>query len=116
MYNIFSLSLSPSFLIVGGRQVHAHSRAIKRASIVPETVSDQIRLWALERSRVEFYSAIMYEDIETEEFAEEIAKHAQSLRGLLHSDPKEKKVVVKLSAHTEMKAFIKENKYRFQKL
>lgn len=96
--------------------MHAHPRVSKRIPIIPETVSDQIRLWALERSRVEFHSAIMYEDIETEEFVEEIAKHAQSLGSLLHSDPKEKKVVVKLSAHTEMKVFIKENKHRFQRL
>lgn len=96
--------------------MHAHAHVSKRTPIVPETVSDQIRLWALERNRVEFFSAIMYEDIETEEFVEEIARHAQSLRSLLHSDPKERKVVVKLSAHAEMKAFIKENKHRFQKL
>jgi len=53
--------------IVSYLVLHAHPRVLHRAPVVPEVVSDQIRLWEKEVNRVTMVPAYLYSDFESDD-------------------------------------------------
>ena len=82
--------------------------------ILPETVVNQIHLWAGERQRVEFAPAMLYEQFNSEDEFVAAEKYARDLGALLWSRaaPEAWKCVlaVMASAHPRIKSFLKERR------
>ncbi|KAH8947288.1 hypothetical protein BDL97_11G032600 [Sphagnum fallax] len=86
---------------------HAHPHVAKRMPVVPETVSDQIRLWESDRNRVELLSAYFYDDFPSTEVYETVLNHARSIGGLLWEDASNRRLVVREELHGDMRLFIR---------
>ncbi|KAH9547409.1 hypothetical protein CY35_11G033100 [Sphagnum magellanicum] len=86
---------------------HAHPHVAKRMPVVPETVSDQIRLWESDRNRVELLPAYFYDDFPSTEVYETVLNHARSIGGLLWEDASNRRLVVREELHGDMRLFIR---------
>lgn len=86
---------------------HAHPTVAQRKPVVPETVSDQIRLWEHDRNRVRLSTAVLYEQFPSTEVYELVLQHALDIGALLWQDDSGGRLVVKGSVHEEMRTFIR---------
>jgi transcription initiation factor TFIIH subunit 4 len=98
--------------IVGFLERNAHPLMAALTPVLPETVVDQMRLWAAERDRLRPAPARLYENFvslavfdEAEQYARDIGVHLFSHR---HQQiPKMCSLVVAADAHDRMKSFLK---------
>eukprot|EP00897_Mesotaenium_endlicherianum_P003507 jgi/Mesen1/3184/ME000184S02243 len=88
-------------------RMHAHPQVAQRKPVVPETVTDQIRLWEKERNRVGLAPAFLYDDFPAQDVFDTVVQHARDLGVLLWHDPDAKRLVVHQHAHDEMRNFIR---------
>lgn len=101
---------------------HAHSRVARRAPIVPEVVSDQIRLWQKESERVTMVPAFMYSEFENDAVWRDTCTSARSMGGHLWQaaphPPRDGQqgfkgaVVGQAAVHPEMRLAIRASKQR----
>jgi transcription initiation factor TFIIH subunit 4 len=57
---------------------------LKKKPIIPSTVSDQIKLWEIERNRLQFQEGILYSDFLTASDYDKVKKYAEvSLNGIV---------------------------------
>ena len=89
--------------------VHAHTVMKQKTPVLPQTVSDQIALWELERNRLMFKDAFLYKDFEIEEEFDAAYQYAQDLKILLWSNPHHSKrwLVVTAEGHAILKDYVK---------
>lgn len=93
--------------IISFLRKHAHPHVAQRIPVVPETVSDQLRLWETDRNRVELTPAYFYDDFPSMDIYEAVVAHARDLGGLLHEDASAKRLVVRADLHEDMRQFIR---------
>lgn len=93
--------------IISFLRKHAHPHVAQRIPVVPETVSDQLRLWETDRNRVELEPAYFYDDFPTVSIYEAVVQHARELGGLLFEDASNKRLVVRADLHEDMRQFIR---------
>ncbi|BBN14722.1 transcription initiation factor TFIIH subunit 4 [Marchantia polymorpha subsp. ruderalis] len=86
---------------------HAHPHAAKKTPVVPETVTDQIRLWENDRNRVQMSPAYMYKEFPTVETFEAVDNYARDIGALLWDEPSTQRLVGKAERHEEMRNFIR---------
>lgn len=58
LYFIYTFIFFPQ--IIHFLKSHAHPELLKKSPVIPSTVSDQIRLWELERDRFKFSDGVLY--------------------------------------------------------
>jgi len=95
---------------------NAHPLMAALTPILPETVVDQMRLWAAERDRLRAAPARLYESFvslavfdEAEQYARDIGVHLWSRREQV---PTKCALVVAADAHDRMKSFLKSQRQR----
>jgi transcription initiation factor TFIIH subunit 4 len=93
--------------IISFLRKHAHPHVAQRIPVVPETVSDQLRLWETDRNRVELEPAYFYDDFPTVSIYEAVVQHARELGGLLFEDASNRRLVVRADLHEDMRQFIR---------
>lgn len=93
--------------IVKYLQLHAHPQVASRFPVVPETVSDQVRLWEADIFRVRETSATMYTVVEGKAFYEMCVAEAQRLDALLHDNPNKNVFIARRTSHEPLREFMK---------
>ncbi|KAG1359561.1 General transcription and DNA repair factor IIH subunit TFB2 [Cocos nucifera] len=86
-----SVSLSDSSSrkeIISFLQQNVHPRVATKTPVVPENVTDQIRLWETDRNRVEMIPSHLYEDFPSKDIFEAACDFAREIGGLLWEDSK----------------------------
>uniref|UniRef100_A0ACD5Y6U9 Uncharacterized protein n=1 Tax=Avena sativa TaxID=4498 RepID=A0ACD5Y6U9_AVESA len=92
--------------IVAFLQQNAHPRVADKIPIVPENVTDQIRLWENDRNRVEMVLSHVYEEFPSKDMFEQCCDHARDNGFLLWEDAK-MRLIVRGEFHQEMHEFLR---------
>ncbi|GIL63092.1 hypothetical protein Vafri_17067 [Volvox africanus] len=83
-----------------------HPSVASRSPVVPEVVSDQIRLWEASMNRLRADAAVLYENMESRELFQRAVAFARSSGTLLWEDSTKMKFVALDAGHEAMKGFI----------
>ncbi|XP_069186076.1 general transcription factor IIH subunit 4 isoform X2 [Procambarus clarkii] len=98
--------------IISFLRQHCHPQMFKNNPVVPRTVADQIKLWELERERLEFSEGVLYKDFMSVHDFLLLSNYASSKGVLIYSDEKQRTVVVTKKGHPNIKQFWKEAQAR----
>ena len=93
--------------IVAYLQQHAHPAVAGRTPAVPETVTDQIRLWAAGTLRLRASPATLYDDFPNADAYRAAAAHARSLGALLWADDAKRVFVARRDVQPQMREFFR---------
>lgn len=94
--------------IISFLKQHCHPQMYKQQSVVPRTVADQIKLWELERDRLELTEGVLYKDFMSVHDFSLLSNYASSKGVLIYSDEKQRNMVVTKKGHPSIKQFWKE--------
>lgn len=93
--------------IISFLQQNAHPRVADKVPVVPENVTDQIRLWETDRNRVGMVPSHLYEDFPNKELFEQCCDYARDNGCLLWEDAKKMRLIVRGELHPEMREFLR---------
>lgn len=88
----------------------AHPVMLKQSPILPPTITDQIRLWELEKDRLQFTEGVLYNQFLSQADFEVLRDRAQGLGVLVWQNPAHRVMVVSPHGHSEVKRFWKRQK------
>ncbi|CAL1584123.1 unnamed protein product [Knipowitschia caucasica] len=88
-------------------RTRAHPVMLKQTPVLPPTITDQIRLWELERDRLQFTEGVLYNQFLSQVDFEMLRDRAQGLGCLLWQDAPHRVMVVSHQGHSEVKRFWK---------
>ncbi|XP_029022748.1 general transcription factor IIH subunit 4 [Betta splendens] len=91
-------------------RTRAHPVLLKQTPVLPPTITDQIRLWELERDRLKFTEGVLYNQFLSQADFEVLRDQAQSLSCLVWQDVTHRVMVVTPQGHSEVKRFWKRQK------
>ncbi|XP_023250601.1 general transcription factor IIH subunit 4 [Seriola lalandi dorsalis] len=91
-------------------RTRAHSVMHKQTPVLPPTITDQIRLWELERDRLQFTEGVLYNQFLSQADFEVLRDRAQGLGCLVWQDVAHRVMVVTPQGHSEVKRFWKRQK------
>ncbi|KJE91028.1 transcription factor tfb2 [Capsaspora owczarzaki ATCC 30864] len=84
-------------------RTHAHPQMRSRTPVLPETISDQLRLWELERNRLRVLPAVLYERFSNQREHDLLHHYGRDLGvELAHSS---QHIVVTFEGHEQIKTF-----------
>uniref|UniRef100_A0A3Q2Z4P2 General transcription factor IIH subunit 4 n=1 Tax=Hippocampus comes TaxID=109280 RepID=A0A3Q2Z4P2_HIPCM len=89
--------------------LHRTSLALQ-TPVLPPTITDQIRLWELERDRLQFTEGVLYNQFLSQADFEVLRDRAQGLDCLVWQDVAHRVMVVTPHGHSEVKRFWKQQK------
>ncbi|KAK0142377.1 General transcription factor IIH subunit 4 [Merluccius polli] len=91
-------------------RTRAHPVMLKQTPVVPSTITDQIRLWELERDRLQFTEGVLYNQFLSQAEFEVLRDRAQGLGCLVWQNVQHRVMVVTPHGHSEVKKFWKRHK------
>ncbi|KAA8586089.1 hypothetical protein FQN60_007658 [Etheostoma spectabile] len=91
-------------------RTRAHPVMLKQTPVLPPTITDQIRLWELERDRLRFSEGVLYNQFLSQVDFEVLRDRAQGLGCLVWQDVAQRVMVVSPQGHSEVKRFWKRQK------
>lgn len=91
-------------------RTRAHPVMLKKTPVLPPTITDQIRLWELERDRLQFTEGVLYNQFLSQADFEVLRDRAQGLGCLVWQDVAHRVMVVTPQGHSEVKRFWKRQK------
>ncbi|TNM93087.1 general transcription factor IIH subunit 4-like [Takifugu rubripes] len=91
-------------------RTRAHPVMLRQTPFLPPTITDQIRLWELERDRLQFTEGVLYNQFLSQTDFEVLRDRAKSLGCLVWQDAAHRVMVVTLWGHSEVKKFWKRQK------
>uniref|UniRef100_A0A3Q3KFT0 General transcription factor IIH subunit 4 n=1 Tax=Monopterus albus TaxID=43700 RepID=A0A3Q3KFT0_MONAL len=91
-------------------RTRAHPVMLKQTPVLPPTITDQIRLWELERDRLHFSEGVLYNQFLSQADFEVLRDRAQDLDCLVWQDVAHRMMVVTPQGHGEVKRFWKRQK------
>ncbi|XP_068854702.1 general transcription factor IIH subunit 4 [Aphelocoma coerulescens] len=92
-------------------RTRAHPVMAKQTPVLPPTITDQIRLWELERDRLRFSDGVLYNQFLSQVDFEVLRDHARSLGVLVFENPGRRLMVVTPGGHPDVKRFWKRQKH-----
>ncbi|KAJ7317269.1 hypothetical protein JRQ81_003431 [Phrynocephalus forsythii] len=92
-------------------RTRAHSVMLKQTPVLPPTITDQIRLWELERDRLRFSEGVLYNQFLSQVDFELLRDHARELGVLVFENPAKRLMVVTPAGHSDVKRFWKRQKH-----
>ncbi|XP_068034506.1 general transcription factor IIH subunit 4 [Anomalospiza imberbis] len=92
-------------------RTRAHPVMAKQSPVLPPTVTDQIRLWELERDRLRFSDGVLYNQFLSQVDFEVLRDHARALGVLVFENPARRLMVVTPAGHPDVKRFWKRQKH-----
>nr|CAG4650904.1 EOG090X04KD [Simocephalus serrulatus]SVE94182.1 EOG090X04KD [Simocephalus serrulatus] len=93
--------------IVSFLRQHAHSECYKEPPVLPSTIADQIKLWALERDRFIYKDGVLYNQFDSQADFEILKNYAQDRGVLVWHNTNGRKMVVTKNGHDDVKKFWK---------
>ncbi|XP_029441080.1 general transcription factor IIH subunit 4 isoform X1 [Rhinatrema bivittatum] len=91
-------------------RTRAHPAMLKQTPVLPPTVTDQIRLWELERDRLRFSEGVLYNQFLSQVDFELLRNYARDLGVLVFENPSKRVMVVTPGGHADVKRFWKRQK------
>ncbi|KAJ4928595.1 hypothetical protein JOQ06_016385 [Pogonophryne albipinna] len=91
-------------------RTRAHPVMLKQTPVLPPTITDQIRLWELERDRLTFTEGVLYNQFLSQVDFEVLRDRAQGMGCLVWQDVAHRVLVVSPQGHSEVKRFWKRQK------
>ncbi|XP_061615985.1 general transcription factor IIH subunit 4 isoform X2 [Phyllopteryx taeniolatus] len=91
-------------------RTRAHPIMLKQTPVLPPSITDQIRLWELERDRLQFTEGVLYNQFLSQADFEVLRDRAQGLDCLVWQDVAHRVMVVTPHGHSEVKRFWKQQK------
>ncbi|XP_039197829.1 general transcription factor IIH subunit 4 isoform X1 [Crotalus tigris] len=92
-------------------RTRAHAVMLKQTPVLPPTITDQIRLWELERDRLRFSEGVLYNQFLSQVDFELLRNHAKELGVLVFENPAKRLMVVTPAGHSDVKRFWKRQKH-----
>ncbi|XP_047240737.1 general transcription factor IIH subunit 4 [Girardinichthys multiradiatus] len=91
-------------------RTRAHPVLLTQTPVLPPTITDQIRLWELERDRLQFTEGVLYNQFLSQADFEVLRDRAQGLGCLVWQDVAHRVMVVTSHGHSEVKRFWKQQR------
>uniref|UniRef100_A0A8C5G0B0 General transcription factor IIH subunit 4 n=1 Tax=Gouania willdenowi TaxID=441366 RepID=A0A8C5G0B0_GOUWI len=88
-------------------RTRVHPVLLSQNPVLPPTITDQIRLWELERDRLQFTEGVLYNQFLSQADFEVLRDRAQGLGCLMWQDVAHRVMVVTHQGHSEVKRFWK---------
>ncbi|KAK3747840.1 hypothetical protein QZH41_015983 [Actinostola sp. cb2023] len=76
---VASLTRESCHQILHFLRTRAHPEMLKKTPTIPATISDQIRLWEMERSRMKFTEGVLYNQFLSQDDFETLRKYAETI-------------------------------------
>ncbi|NP_001400259.1 general transcription factor IIH subunit 4 isoform 2 [Mus musculus] len=92
-------------------RTRAHPVMLKQNPVLPPTITDQIRLWELERDRLRFTEGVLYNQFLSQVDFELLLAHARELGVLVFENSAKRLMVVTPAGHSDVKRFWKRQKH-----
>ncbi|XP_038045445.1 general transcription factor IIH subunit 4-like [Patiria miniata] len=110
-----SIQQAVSFGITAEQILHylrtnTHPEMRSKVPIIPPTISDQIRLWELERDRLSFQPGVVYNQFLSSQDFELLRDYAKDLGVLMLDNAVTRTLVVTTSGHDDVKKFWRRQK------
>ncbi|KAL8575673.1 General transcription factor IIH subunit 4 [Nucella lapillus] len=86
---------------------HAHPEMLHKTVVVPPTITDQVRLWELERDRISFTDGVLYNQFLSQSDFEMLRNYAKEMDVLVWELPEKRVMVVTKDGHDAVKRFWK---------
>jgi transcription initiation factor TFIIH subunit 4 len=96
--------------IINYLHANAHPEMLKKKPVVPSTVTDQIRLWELERDRFRFAEGVLYSQFLCQRDFELLRDYARDQGVLVWENPLKRVLVVTRAGHDDVRRFWKRHK------
>lgn len=91
-------------------RTRAHTEMSNDSPVVPPGVTDQIRLWEMERDRMQFTDGVLYNQFLSHSDFQTLRDYASDLGVLLWANSTKRYIVVSRAGHDEVKRFWKRQK------
>lgn len=91
-------------------QSRAHPQMLIETPILPPTITDQIKLWELERDRLRYSEGVLYNQFLSQTDYEMLRRFAEERSVLLWSNNQKRLMVVSKAGHDSVKTYWKRNK------
>jgi len=101
--------------IIDYLRTNAHDQMLKEAPIVPPTITDQIRLWELERDRFIFDEGVLYSNFISDDEYSSLRNYARQIDALMWESAGGRMLVVTPSGHELIKQWKNQNQNQNQK-
>uniref|UniRef100_A0A7D9N0C6 General transcription factor IIH subunit 4 n=1 Tax=Xenopus tropicalis TaxID=8364 RepID=A0A7D9N0C6_XENTR len=92
-------------------RTRAHPVMLQQNPVLPPTITDQIRLWELERDRLRFSEGVLYNQFLSQVDFELLRNYARDLGVLVFENPAKRVMVVTPGGHSDVKRFWKRQKH-----
>lgn len=86
---------------------NAHPDMRRRSGLLPVTVMDQIRLWELERNRLEVEPGLLYFDFPTDALFLKFKEYAKSISVVIYAQDESRKIVCSTFAKEQLRQKLK---------
>ncbi|EIM21527.1 transcription factor Tfb2 [Wallemia mellicola] len=93
--------------IIGYLTSHAHTQMHRNNPLLPVTVSDQIRLWELEKNRLKADDGVLYAEFRSQPDYEILLNYAKSYDCVLWSNDIKRMFFVTLEGHQIVREFVR---------
>ncbi|XP_053079354.1 general transcription factor IIH subunit 4 isoform X4 [Acinonyx jubatus] len=93
------------------QQAIASGITAQQSPVLPPTITDQIRLWELERDRLRFTEGVLYNQFLSQVDFELLLAHARELGVLVFENSAKRLMVVTPAGHSDVKRFWKRQKH-----
>ncbi|XP_043940298.1 general transcription factor IIH subunit 4 [Protopterus annectens] len=92
-------------------RTRAHPVMLKQTPVLPPTITDQVRLWELERDRLRFTEGVLYNQFLSQVDFELLRNYARDLGVLVWENAPKRLMVVTPAGHADVKRFWKRQKH-----
>jgi len=96
--------------IISFLQMRAHPQMQLATPILPATITDQVKLWEMERDRLRYTEGVLYNQFLSQSDFEMLKKYAESINVLLWANTMKRLMVVSKAGHDNVKKHWKRNK------
>jgi len=96
--------------IIDFLRTRAHPQMLNSNPVIPPTITDQIKLWEMERDRLRYTEGVLYNQFLAQGDFEMLRKYADDKNHLLWANSQKRLMVVSKSGHDDVKKYWKKNK------
>ena len=93
--------------IIGYLTSHAHPQMYRNTPLLPVTVSDQIRLWELEKNRLKADEGVLYSDFRSQADYEILLNYAKNYDCVLWSNDSKRLFFITLEGNQVVREYVK---------
>ena len=96
--------------IIDFLRTRAHPQMYNNTPVIPATITDQVKLWEMERERLRYTEGVLYNQFLSQSDYEMLRKYADDMHVLLFANNQKRLMVVSRAGHDDVKRYWKRNK------